>query len=291
MIAAVSKPLSCSKQHHHRFPALRRKPDALVISGGGVRGLVALGALAKLRKAHVLDKVDIIVGTSAGALVGALIATGGSIAHALRMVEKLEYDNDWDIVRLIEGYGLDSGTQLERLIRSIVGDLTFAQVRERHGVRLFVTCSNITKNKVVHFGPDEHGDMQVALALRMSCSIPIMFTAVHHQGDLYVDGGLHSNYSWKCALDKGAKHVLGLVCDTTKRKSPRKIPSLESYVTALLRCGVRTVIPTDDDKVSTLVLHAPIDTPLIPCKMNHATIATLYESGVGQANMFLKKIK
>lgn len=271
-----------------RFPTLTRKPDALVVSGGGLKGIVSLGALTRLRRAHLLDNVRVVVGTSAGALIGAVIATNASIPNALRAIEALDYDTNWDIGRLVDGFGMDDGARLERLIAGIVGDLTFDDVKTMHGIELFVTCSNVTRNKVVYFGPSAHGPMKVAQALRMSCSIPLVYTAVKYKGDVYVDGGVHDNYAWKCALDEGATNVMGIVCHGKKRR--RNVRSLDVYLSALLSCGIRMETP-NSDSVSTVHLTCPLDVPALPREISRAEIDALFKSGEAQASLFLKKLK
>jgi predicted acylesterase/phospholipase RssA len=66
-----------------------------------------------------------------------------------------------------------------------------------------VVCgSNITKGKPEYFGVDTHPCMSVSLAMRISCSIPLIFTPVVFNGDYYVDAGLYSNFPLDYVVDR-----------------------------------------------------------------------------------------
>lgn len=158
-------------------------PAALVISGGGARGMAALGAASVLRRRGILETTRAFVGTSAGALVAASLATRTPPCDAARIFcspGKRPFR------------GADT---LDAWIRDLVGDATtFEDVLETHGTELVACASSVSTRKPVYFSARTHPTMRVRDALRASCAVPLVFPPVRVLGDAYVDGGLTDNF-------------------------------------------------------------------------------------------------
>lgn len=267
-------------------PARQRPPraDTLVLSGGGIKGLATMGALDRLRGEGLLDGVRTVVGTSAGALVGALVATKRDLRDALGTICSHKYAPDFDFARLTAGFGLDSGRCIELLAEELLGDdhrATFADVRRKYGVALVVCVTNVTRRRPEYLGPDTHPDMPVLLAVRMSCSVPIYFSAVQWRGDWYVDGSLVDNFPCDWAAKQGAQHVLGVSAQTPP-SSPR---TFEGFVVAVVESATRT---QPCSRATVLELHLPGVTSMhfgAPA----GELTRLFFAGMEQADVFVKK--
>lgn len=259
------------------------RPDTLVLSGGGVKGVGTLGALRTLRRSGMLSGIKTVVGTSAGALVGALVATDADFDDALQVIATHGYKPDFDFNRFFKEFGLDSGRCIESLAARLLHDpgVTFAQVHARHGKRFVVCVTNLCTRSPEYLGPDTHPDMSVALALRMSCSVPLYFSAVQHGGAWYADGSITDNFPCDWALDNGARGVLG-VCS---RPLTLPIGSFEAFVAALVEsasrsqaCGRADVLDLDMSGVKTLDFGA-----------SREDLVHMFECGARQAETFVKK--
>jgi predicted acylesterase/phospholipase RssA len=267
-------------------PGGASKPDTLVVSGGGLKGVAALGAVHALRRRGMLDSVTTMVGTSAGALVCAALACGKDPLDVLRRIGPKTFRPDIDIARLPFSYGLDSGAGLVRFIDEVLEERhTFESLRRVRGVRLVVCVTNLNRREPEYLGPDTHPHMDVALALRMSCSVPLYFTAVRVAGeDVYVDGVLTDNFPCEWALANGARGVLGI----RFASSQGPIRSLDAYLMALADCAVRHGPRRSTRGVRVLELH-----PGIPTSVNfnapRAEVRRLFASGVQQARTWVKK--
>jgi predicted acylesterase/phospholipase RssA len=222
------------RQKADRQKADRQKADTLVLSSGGVKGVAMLGTLHALHTVGELSQVRTVVGTSVGALVGALVATRRDLHRALDTIAQHGYAPDFDFSRLFKEYGLDSGKCIESLFTAMVGPdnarATFADIHRRHGIKLYVCATNLTTRHAEFFGPDDHGDMPVALAVRMSCSVPLLFSAVRYRDALYVDGALVNNFPCDWAYSHGAKKVLGI----TVKPERSAIVSFEGFIGAVV---------------------------------------------------------
>jgi NTE family protein len=200
----------------------------LVLEGGGVKGIGLVGAYAEL-----VDRgyqVHRIAGTSAGALVGSLIAAGISVEELEREMRRIPYRHFEDEGALdrfgIVGKGLSvlfekgiyEGHFLEQWMDDRLGELgkrTFGHLRItdpdaspelRDTYRLVVMASDVSQGRLARFPWDyqshygvEPDERPVADAVRASTSIPFIFEPrpfkdSKHRIYYFVDGGMLSNY-------------------------------------------------------------------------------------------------
>ena len=147
-----------------------------VLSGGGIRGAAHIGVLRAFQEAGIIP--DAISGTSAGALIGALIADGrtaeevkGSIREELarpRLIRKPTL-----VSKRIESF-------LQRTLRH--------ELFEELPIPLYVSATDLEKGGQRIFSSGE-----LVPALMASCAIPVVFPPVQVNGVYYVDGGISNN--------------------------------------------------------------------------------------------------
>ena len=186
----------------------------LVFAGAGVRGIAYGGAIKALEEAGITPGVHRLAGTSAGALAALALAMGYSAAEVGRTMEAIDWSSFvasqpglrdlWNLVT--RGWGTSDGTALlafcERLLigRRLSTSLTFRELARLaedpdSGFReLHVVVCNLNRQHSEIFSHQTTPDLPVALAVRISCSIPGCFRGVEYQGDWYCDGGLVQNY-------------------------------------------------------------------------------------------------
>ena len=196
-----------------------------VFEGGGVRGIGHVGAACRLEQ-QGYRFVD-LAGSSAGALVAALLAAGYHCGELRREMETLDYlrfkgkgladhfGTAGKVLTLLWTLGIYNTDYLEQWMGQMLeekGITTFYDL-ESSGRRLFVIVSDLTEKRLLVFPRDaelfglEPGTFPVVLAVRMSVSIPVFFKPVRLRDKwgrehLLVDGGLLSNHPvW--ALDNG----------------------------------------------------------------------------------------
>ena len=202
------------------------KAADLVLSGGGVLGIGHVGAVSVLEERGY--RFERIAGTSAGAIVGSLLAAGMSSARLRELVGSLEYPRFLDTggvdriplfgaplsVVLENGYAEGKyfaerlAVWLDELGVRTFGDLrrddSGADPRPEHSWKLVVMAADVTRGQLLRlpwdyerYGlvPDEQ---PVVDAVRASISVPYLFEPaklVYPSGEsLLVDGGLLTNY-------------------------------------------------------------------------------------------------
>ncbi|UQU67049.1 patatin-like phospholipase family protein [Couchioplanes caeruleus] len=186
---------------------------ALVLGGGGITGIAwELGLLSGLRR-HGTDlaKADLIVGTSAGAYVGALLATGVDIddaADAAARIE-IEFTARIDPMLVAQGFMLLNDTTLSpRDLRARLGTLArqapvgddgphvarFAGQLPAHDwptvPRLIITAVDTTTGDPAAW--DATSAVPLPAAVAASCALPGVFPPVRIEESWYMDGGVHS---------------------------------------------------------------------------------------------------
>jgi hypothetical protein len=223
--------------------------DTLVLSAGGPDGISFVGAIRWLEghAPRALAAMRTLVGCSAGAIVALFLSLGMSsddmrawVARGFEGGALTEADLD-GVFSLIDRCGIDDGAQIVDALREVVrerlGDphATFADVERHTGRRLVVCVSNLDSGERELLSVDTAPGMSVVLAVRMSISIPLLFTPVVHAGSLYVDGAIFDFCPTDCG-GTGAALVL-VIADTTVRKVRASAADLDiaDYVALLGR--------------------------------------------------------
>lgn len=180
----------------------RRPKVALVLSGGGARGLSHIGVLQILEREKI--PVDLIVGTSVGAIVGALYASGVPPAEIENMSREIGWDKLTDLsaaalVRLLVSEELLSTRNMERFLERRIGKKQFADLK----IPLACVSADLQTGEQITL---REGD--VALAARASATMPGVFAPVPYRHRLLVDGGIVDNVPTDVAQRLGADVIL-----------------------------------------------------------------------------------
>jgi len=155
---------------------------ALVLSGGGARGIAHIGVIEELEKQGF--EISSIAGTSMGALVGGVYASGKMEAYKkwIYTLHKL------DIFKLIDfsfsANGLLKGDKILRKMKSFISNKNI----EDFDIDFTCVATDIVNDKEYIF---ESGD--IFEAIRASVSIPTVFVPVKKGSSVLVDGGVINN--------------------------------------------------------------------------------------------------
>lgn len=153
----------------------------LALSGGGAKGFAHCGALKALEEFGL--KPDIIAGTSAGAIVGALYAAGNTPVEIIKMFMGREFGSFVKMRIPINGF-FDHSPFIRFLSENLrVND--FGDLK----IPLYVIASDLDNGRSVVFS-----EGILSKSLQASCSIPILFPPVEIDGVHYVDGGIFRNF-------------------------------------------------------------------------------------------------
>ncbi|MBI5923378.1 MAG: patatin-like phospholipase family protein [Betaproteobacteria bacterium] len=170
---------------------------ALALGGGAARGFAHVGVIKALEAQGIVP--DMVVGTSAGAVVGALYAAGHSGFDLQKLVLQVEESqfSDWSL----PDRGVFKGEALQNFVNQAVGQRPL----EKLGKLLAVVATDLQSGEAVIFRTGNTG-----MAVRASSSVPGVFQPVAINGREYVDGGLVSPVPVQAARSLGADFVIAV---------------------------------------------------------------------------------
>jgi len=199
----------------------RMLPKHLVFCGGGTRCLVFLQTLLELENRGQLINVQSYWGTSAGALLAALLALHKSVAAVKKAMFSADYVKFRDIdvsnlLNITSTWGMDSGEsligELERLFEGLRPGSKHILLRDLSGLNIVVADLNTHASVVCN--SNSYPDLRVIDAVRASMSLPIFFKPYVYNGHYWVDGGVRANFPWDLLPDDDARReALGFMIE------------------------------------------------------------------------------
>jgi len=282
---------------HEASTSLPRKRVAVVLSGGGAKGMAHIGVLKVLEKAGI--PVDIVTGTSMGSIIGGLYAIGYN-ATALDSMVRVQ---DWSYVitdredlsrqsigdrkkqntyaystgltigqRDPNAGGFIKGKNLAELFKQLCAGYTDSLDFSRD-LRIPFACvaTNIVDNSEVDF----HSG-RLAQAMRASMAIPAAFSPVRIGDMVLVDGGLKNNYPADVARQMGADIIIGVTV-----QGPPKIADDIGHTMSIISQIVDVNCKNKyDENLAITDLHLQVDTKGYgSASFSHAAIDTLIRRG------------
>jgi NTE family protein len=170
---------------------------ALALGSGGSRGFAHVGVIKALEAAGI--RPDIVAGSSSGAIVAALYASGLTGIELERLA--VELDQSALIDFSLFGQGWVRGEALQDFVNRTIGNRPI----ERLAKPFAVVATNATSGRMVVFNRGDTG-----LAVRASSSVPDLFIPPVIDGVAYLDGGLTSPVPVRVARSMGADFVIAV---------------------------------------------------------------------------------
>lgn len=181
-------------------PAPTPKPPlkiALVLGGGAARGFAHIGVIKALEAQGIVPSM--VVGTSAGSVVGALYASGMGGFELQKLALQMEEDmvTDWTL----PNRGVFKGEALQNFINQKVQNLPIQKLPKPLGV----VATDLQSGEMMVFRTGNTG-----MAVRASSAVPGVFQPVEISGRDYVDGGLTSPVPAQVARNMGADFIIAV---------------------------------------------------------------------------------
>jgi NTE family protein len=186
-------------------PVARKIKIGLALGGGAARGFAHIGVIKALESQGIVP--DVVVGTSAGSVVGALYAAGNS-GFAL---QKLAFDmdeaaiSDWAMPLFAKTSGVLKGEALQNYVNRAVNNLPLEKLKIPFGV----VATDLKNGEPILFQRGNTG-----MAVRASSAVPGVFQPVAINNHTYVDGGLVAPVPVRFTRDMGADFVIAVNIST-----------------------------------------------------------------------------
>jgi len=177
----------------------------LALGGGAARGFAHIGVIKALESQGI--DADVVVGTSAGSVVGALYAAGNSGF----MLQKIAMDmdeaaiSDWAMPLFGNSSGVLKGEALQSYVNKAVRNLPMEKLKIPFGA----VATDLKNGQPILFQRGNTG-----MAVRASSAVPGVFQPVVIGGRSYVDGGLVAPVPVRFAREMGADFVIAVNIST-----------------------------------------------------------------------------
>lgn len=213
---------------------------SIVIAGGALKVVSVIGCIKYLEEKKIISNLRNFVGTSAGSIMCLFMILGYTYSEIIdffvhnlsdEKINKLDPD---ECLELLNQYGLNSGINIELFVTRIIGkkivdneNITFLDLAKKTGKNLVVCVANLSKERPEYFSVDTMPNLSIATAIRVSCSIPLLFTPISINEDIYLDGGLYNNFPIDYFKNNTLKDILGI---NIKLKIYQKTDTFLNYI-------------------------------------------------------------
>lgn len=239
-------------------------PVAFVLSGGASLGAVQVGMLRALYEQGITP--DLIVGTSAGALNGAFIASRPQTVETADRLAEI-----WRGVRRGQVFPLNPVTGLFGFLGArshLVPDSGLRRLLRRHlecerleeaRIPLHVIATDVSTGRKVRLSSGPCADAVIA-----SASIPGILPPVRWDGRLLIDGGVASNTPIRDAIELGADQVYVLATGSTcalDEPPSGAVAMLVHATSVLVQHQLEAELESLGERENVVVLHATVSVP------------------------------
>lgn len=205
----------------------------LVLSGGGMRGVMYIGALRCLFLENLHKNITHISSNSIGSYIGLMFAFKISLEEIEKLLYEIVCDDSLCYVpvknyfRIVTDLGLCSielfTVHLKRLIKKkypdISEDITFKEFSKKFGVNLYISTTNINRCENRVFSIEDTPDVSVFKACEASMALPFIYKPIKIEGEYYYDGMLTNNFPIKVFSHVPKENIIGMILYTKKDRS------------------------------------------------------------------------
>ena len=286
--------------------AHERKKVAVVLCGGGALGTIHIGALKVLEEAGM--PIDMVTGTSMGAIIGGLYAVGYDADDIETFITGIDWgdmlrdrlslrtqtlnERERQNIYLLDyrifldnskdslAGGLIRGTNIERTLRQYLrqpDDIDFKSLPRPFGC---IATDLVSDSEVVL----DHGSM--ATSIRASMAVPGVFAPVRMEPYVLVDGGTKNNFPADLARKMGADIVIGIVTDLGINDN---YFSLSDILERSMGSDIHQR-SDENEKLCDLVIHVPTR-GYSAADFYHSAIRNLINRGEDAARAQMESIK
>ncbi|KSV18302.1 patatin [Dehalococcoides mccartyi] len=182
------------------MPASKPPKIGIALGGGAARGIIHIGVLEVLEKEAI--PLDLVTGTSMGAIIGALYASGHTPPEMKEIVSNLSWKQLMPLLDLAAPRaGFLSSRKIKDYLKELIGDVTFAELKKPFAC----VAADVKTGQEVLFREGPVIDGVIA-----SMSLPIIFRPVKNKNRFLVDGGLITPIPAQIVRDIGADFVIAV---------------------------------------------------------------------------------
>ena len=233
--------------------------DAICIGGGGPLGVYHLGACHYIQSNY--DSIHTFIGTSAGAIIASLMCMRKDLTCALKNIEAFVKEVDilskikQGVARMLSTWGtIESRTFFTLMFDYLdIPDCTFKEFHSLTRNTLIVNSYNVNTKQETVFSHQTTPYVPIRDAIMASCAVPIVFSPVIIDCQLYVDGGV-CGFAVPVHLTPEGVKCVNVHLDRTSSESSEAFHSMMDYIQSLIGIMGRVLIKSHEGCCSNCVV-------------------------------------
>ena len=239
----------------------------LVLGGGGIKGCVITGALEAINKLININRIQYVIGSSVGGIIGLLFILGFTpkeMTNIFLNINLSEY-REIKVTDIISDYGVDDGKKIIRLIKAIIlqkyniCEFTFNDLYKETGKTLILTASDISNSKSIYLSRITKPNMKVLDAIRITISYPILYKPCIIDNNYYIDGAALDDYPINYFKNIKRKIGISLETDISNFDKLHEITNILNYSSAIIFSILKkyNALKKNKFKESTIIIKLP----------------------------------
>lgn len=224
------------------------KKNILVLGGGGMKGLGILGSIKYLEEIDVIKNIEIFAGTSIGLIISILLIIGYNSTDIYKFTKLFDMRNSFsfNINSLFTDYSINKYDNYEIIInemlknKNISSNTTLLELYKLTKKKVIGTTACLTTRDVEYISYEKYPDLNILTLIKMTSAIPLLFSPVKYNGNLYVDGGIIDNFPI-CLFENQLENVIGI--NLVSEYNTKEIKNIVDYFLLIMgifiNCGIK----------------------------------------------------
>lgn len=216
------------------------KHKNIVLCGGGIKGIIHIGALYAFEELGILVNFENYVGTSVGGLILALHIIGYTPAELYDFIKLFDLTKLKNIsIANLDTFGLDVGNNIEYVLKRLIGgkgvneNITMGELYEKTNKKLTLVAICLNTLEACYISHETFPELPLFTAIRMTTSIPFIYSPVSYKGKMYIDGACMDHYPISMFKDNLNETIGVLLIDS--KTEIEEIDNLETYIIRVLQ--------------------------------------------------------
>ena len=211
----------------------------LLLSGGGLKGLLHLGALKALEEKNLLKDIKNYGGASIGSIIALLLCIGYNYNDIMIIILKINMNKFYDITdvfELLNIYGLMNWDPCERFLRLLLEtkfkkkNISFKELYELTSKTLHINAINVNTTEEIIFNHINYPDIDIVDACLASSSLPFLFSPRIINDNHYIDPFTVNNCPYNIFSNDLENTICLSINDFLNKNTYTKIDSFQNYI-------------------------------------------------------------
>lgn len=277
----------------------------LVFSGGGLKCICYIGILKYLEEYNILKNIKAISSTSGGSIFALCIILGYSYNDLLELIIKLDFEKVRDIssdslIDFFTNLGIDSGNKLIYLIKLFIikkygknsENITFIELYKKTKINYTITGTCLNTKSIEYFNYQNTPNMSIIQALRISFSIPLIYSKVNYNNKLYVDGGIVNNFPINIFLNNLEETLGFYICGGNDNNNENLDNiTIDKYILSIVRTLTNNIEINNISKYSNNIVVIRTNNSFINFTLNEDEKNEIINIGYNSIKEYFEKKK